>query len=103
MSFEAVVDKIGEVIASHGDFSNGSFKSLDCFEKWELKYFPVQYLINNARASELSAVWFNLPERYRLNADLQDCLPCFKHHTNSLDGPPPKMKNCVGCRYPIEV
>lgn len=99
-SFDPVVQKVGEVILAHSQTIDGSLKLLHNFEKWELKYFPVQYLINCARANELKVVWSDLPLSYQNNQELQQCLPCLRHYntgTSQIDGPPSKKKYCLGC------
>lgn len=74
------------------------------FEKWELKYFPLRYLIKYAHPNELEVVWSYLPKSYQENKEFQDCLPCLKHYntaTFQIYGPPPspplRQRDCSEC------
>ncbi|KAK4885903.1 hypothetical protein RN001_002174 [Aquatica leii] len=101
MSVESVIDKVGYVINAYCSRTNGIRKSLKKFEKWDLQFFPISFLINNVPAYELKEVWEDLPVRYQENVKLQLCLPCLRHYNKDniqLDGPPPSIKMCWACK-----
>lgn len=100
MSMELVVNKVGELILAHSQLSGGVYKTLRDFQKWELEYFPLKYLLHCASASELNDVWWSLPQYYRENKELQLCLPCLEHYNKGIihfDGPPLRKKTCPEC------
>lgn len=63
-----------------------------------ISQLPVHVLRNKVHPLSLEQKWYLIPQRKR--AKIQDCLPCHIHNPNlvdQLDGPPPAIRNCVGC------
>ncbi|KAF5277322.1 hypothetical protein FQR65_LT16012 [Abscondita terminalis] len=98
---EAVIDKVGEVIAAHLNSENGAIKVLKSFDKRDLQYFPIKYLLKFTRPWELKEVWEDLPMRYQDDEELKMCLPCLEHNRNDgedqYEGPPPPRRSCRMC------
>lgn len=99
-SIEQVVQKVWEVIMTHSQ-DIYTPELLYRFETWELQYFPLRYLIRFAKPNELRVVWSRLPKSYQENKELQECLPCSKHHnagSSRIYGPPPpRQRDCSKC------
>lgn len=99
-----IVEKVGEVILAHSRPDNrGAIRRLSSFDKEDLAYIPMNYIINNVGAVELLEVWNKLPKQYVENSDLQNCLPCYTHYNQEkedtyFDGPPPSKNKCYYCK-----
>jgi len=88
------IDLVGEAISK---CQNEGIISLT---KAELKFVPLQYILNNTLPSDLNIIWDILPTKYKNNKELKTHLPCYVHYNRGrtqVDGPPPPIFKCHQC------
>lgn len=96
--------KNNEVITCVMEHHRHQYRSpLYKYSEEELKCFSLDYLIQNAGATELLYAWHKLPDEYRGDFHLQTHLPCFVHYNRPdwethVDGPPTSQANCYLCK-----
>ncbi|KAL1488107.1 hypothetical protein ABEB36_015065 [Hypothenemus hampei] len=76
------------------------------FSAEDLKYLPMCYLKNYVSPFAIQQIWDKLPESYKSNPTFKLNLPCYEHYNKGelqIDGPPPRIKSCPGCKTTINV
>ncbi|KAL1509524.1 hypothetical protein ABEB36_004240 [Hypothenemus hampei] len=99
-SIENIIERVGKTICLYQTYK----VALRDFSAEDLKYLPMCYLEKYVSPFAIQQIWGKLPESYKSNPTFKLNLPCYEHYNKGelqIDGPPPPIKSCTGCKTTI--